>query len=29
MQQLAVKKDRVVEKAFLDFLIVNSDKTSG
>ena len=23
------KKDTVVEKAFIDFLIVNSDKTSG
>ena len=26
MQQLAVKKDTVVEKAFIDFLVVNLDK---
>ena len=29
MQQLAVKKDTVVEKAFIDFLVVNLDKNSG
>ena len=26
VQQLAVKKDTVVEKAFIDFLVVKSDK---
>ena len=29
VQQLAVKKDTVVENAFIDFLVVNLDKNSG